>query len=47
MRSVMATVAAMVVLVALAAAGFVYSGAYYVGADQPHWPALSRQLSMS
>jgi mono/diheme cytochrome c family protein len=45
MRSVMATVAAMVVLVAFAAAGFVYSGAYYVGADQPHWPVTTWLLN--
>jgi len=35
----------MVVLVALAAAGFVYSGAYYVGADQPHGSLTSWLLS--
>ncbi len=37
MRSVIATVAVVIVLVVLAAAGIIYSGAYYVGADRPHW----------
>src|SRR5438270_1812280 len=37
MRSMIATVAAVVVLFALAGAVLVYSGAYYVGADEPHW----------
>jgi mono/diheme cytochrome c family protein len=41
MRSVIATVAAVVVLFALAGAVLVYSGAYYVGADQPHWSLTS------
>src|SRR5260370_43551 len=36
MRSVIATVAAVIVLLFLAGAIFVYSRAYYVGADQPH-----------
>jgi mono/diheme cytochrome c family protein len=45
MRSVIATLAAVVVLVALSAAGFVYSGAYYVGADQPHWPVTTWLLN--
>src|SRR2546423_1311681 len=41
MRSVIATVAAVVVLFVLAGAVLVYSGAYYVGADQPHWSLTS------
>jgi len=41
MRSVIATVAAVVVLFALAGAVLLYSGAYYVGADQPHWSLTS------
>jgi mono/diheme cytochrome c family protein len=36
MRTVM-TFAIMVGLLILAAGGFIYSGAYYVGADEPHW----------
>src|SRR5213082_1999739 len=47
MRSVIATVAAVVVLVVLAGAVLVlvYSGAYYVGADQPHWSITSWLLN--
>jgi hypothetical protein len=45
MRSVLATVAAVVVLFALAGAVLVYSGAYYVGADQPHWSLTSWLLN--
>jgi hypothetical protein len=37
MRSVVATIAAAIVLIILAGAVFIYSGAYYVGADHPHW----------
>jgi mono/diheme cytochrome c family protein len=37
MRNVIATVAAVIVLVVVAGAVFMYSGTYYVGADQPHW----------
>ena len=45
MRSVIATVASVVVLFALAGAVLVYSGAYYVGADQPHWSPTSWLLN--
>ncbi len=37
MRSVIAAVAAVLALVILAGSAFIYSGIYYVGADQPHW----------
>jgi mono/diheme cytochrome c family protein len=36
MRTALATLATVIVLV-LAAAAFIYSGAYYIGADHPHW----------
>jgi mono/diheme cytochrome c family protein len=41
MRTVIATLSVVVVLVVLAGIAFVYSGAYYVGADQPHWSMTS------
>ena len=41
MRSVIATFAAVIVLVVLAGIAVVYSGSYYVGADQPHWSLTS------
>jgi mono/diheme cytochrome c family protein len=47
MRSVIATVAAVIVVVALVAAGLVYSGAYYVGADRPHWSVTSWLLNVA
>jgi mono/diheme cytochrome c family protein len=47
MRSVIATAAAVVVLFALAGAVLVYSGAYYVGADQPHWSMTSWLLNQA
>src|SRR5881394_1235944 len=37
MRSIIATFVAVIALVILIGTVFVYSGAYYVGADQPHW----------
>src|SRR5881227_3967693 len=43
MRRVIATLAAVIVLVLLAGGVLVYSGAYYVGADRPHW-SLTRWL---
>jgi len=45
MRSVIATLAAVIVLVVLAGTAFGYSGAYYVGADQPHWSITSWLLN--
>src|SRR5438128_444312 len=45
MRSVIATVAAIIVLVVLAGAVLVYSGTYYVGADQPHWSVTTWLLN--
>jgi hypothetical protein len=47
MRNVIATVAAVVVLVVLAGAAFIYSGAYYVGADHPHWSITTRLLNQA
>src|SRR5881394_1378431 len=45
MRSVIRTVIAVIVLLIVAGAAFVYSGAYYVGADQPHWSVTSWLLN--
>jgi len=47
MRSVIATLAAVVVLIVLAGTAFIYSGAYYVGADRPHWPVTSWLLDQA
>src|SRR5947207_3899271 len=47
MRNVIATVAALIVLAVVAGAVFVYSGAYYIGADQPHWPVTAWLLSQA
>src|SRR5438876_4999629 len=45
MRRFIATVLMVIALVVLAGAGLVYSGAYDVGADQPHWSITSRLLA--
>src|SRR5438067_10579722 len=45
MRTIIATVAAFVALVILTGAVFIFSGTYYVGADQPHWAMTSWLLS--
>ena len=45
MRRALGTVAVFVGLFVLIGAVFVYSGAYYVGADQPHWSMTSWLLS--
>jgi cytochrome c553 len=45
MRSVITTLAAVVVLIVLAGIAFVYSGAYYVGADRPHLSVTSWLLN--
>ena len=37
MRNVITIIAALVVLAVVAEAVVIYSGAYYVGADKPHW----------
>ena len=37
MRNVITIIAALVVLAVVAGAVVIYSGAYYVGADKPHW----------
>ena len=47
MSNVIATIAAAVVLVVLAGAAFIYSGAYYIGADQPHWSVTSWLLNQA
>src|SRR5712672_609956 len=47
MRSVVATIAVAIVLIILVGAVFIYSGAYYVGADQPHWSATSWLLDQA
>ena len=47
MRSVIATVAAIVVLVAFAGAILVYPGAYNIGADQPHWSVTTWLLNQA
>ena len=36
----------LLVLAAIAAVGFVYSGLYPIGADQPHWPVTERAVAM-
>src|SRR5438046_1259965 len=47
MRIVIASIAALIVLVVLVGAGLIYSGAYYVGADQPHWAVTSWLLNVA
>src|SRR5436190_14497192 len=47
MRSVIASIVAVVVLVVLAGAVLVHSGTYYVGADEPHWSITSWLLSQA
>ena len=37
MRPVIATISVLIGFVVLTVAGFIYSGAYNVGADEPHW----------
>jgi len=37
MRTIITTIAAVIVLAVVAGTAFVYSGAYYVGADRSHW----------
>jgi mono/diheme cytochrome c family protein len=41
MRTVVATLATSILIVALCGIAFIYSGAYYIGADQPHWAVTS------
>ena len=41
MRTVVATLATSILMVALCGIAFIYSGAYYIGADQPHWAVTS------
>ena len=45
MRSVIAAIAAIVVLAILAGAAFVNSGTYYIGADKPHWSVTAWLLN--
>src|SRR6266550_9274557 len=47
MRSVIAAVAAVLALVILAGSAFIYSGIYYVGADQPHWSTTAWLLTQA
>jgi mono/diheme cytochrome c family protein len=41
MRTAVATLAAAILVVAFCGIAFIYSGAYYIGADQPHWAVTS------
>jgi mono/diheme cytochrome c family protein len=41
MRTVVATLATAILVAALCGFAFIYSGIYYVGADQPHWAVTS------
>jgi mono/diheme cytochrome c family protein len=41
MRTAIATLATAILVVALCGIAFIYSGAYYIGADQPHWAVTS------
>ena len=47
MRLVIATVAVVVGLLLLAGAVLIYSGAYYVGADKPHWSVTTWLLTQA
>jgi mono/diheme cytochrome c family protein len=40
----MKTIAIFVVVLAAVGAGFIYSGTYNVGADEPHWPWVSKAI---
>ena len=42
----MRAVLVFLLLVAVAAAAFVYSGVYPIGADQPHWPLTERTVGV-
>ena len=41
MRTAIASVATAIVLAVIAGVTVIYSGAYYVGADRPHWSVTS------
>jgi mono/diheme cytochrome c family protein len=45
MRTALAIIATVIVVAVLAGAAFVYSGNYYVGADQQHWPTTEWLLN--
>jgi cytochrome c553 len=45
MRTAIASVATAIVLAVIAGVTVIYSGAYYVGADQPHWSMTSWLLN--
>ena len=45
MRRVVATLAAIIAVVIIAGAVLISSGADYVGADRPHWPATAWLLN--
>src|SRR5205085_8361579 len=47
MRVVVATLAVVVGLVVLAGAVLIFSGAYYVGADKPHWSSTAWLLTQA
>src|SRR5437764_9901332 len=47
MRVVVATLAVVVGLVVLTGAVLIFSGAYYVGADKPHWSATAWLLTQA
>lgn len=42
----MRTLLTFLLLVAIAAAAFVYAGVYPIGADQPHWPFTERAVGV-
>jgi mono/diheme cytochrome c family protein len=46
MRKIIGTLVGVTALGALGGIGFVYSGAYDIGADQPHWAMTSRFLEI-
>ena len=47
MRVVVATLAVVVGLVVLAGSVLIFSGAYYVGADKPHWSSTAWLLTQA
>lgn len=47
MRTAITTVVAVLALIAVAGAALIYSGAYYIGADKPHWPTATWLLKVA
>jgi len=41
MRTVVATLAAVIAVIVIAGAALIYTGSYYVGADKPYWPTMA------